>query len=251
MDRLALLLDLHRDGDRQGPGGDGETRLAIALSGLAGAKNLRIADIGCGTGASTLILAQDLDAAITAVDFLPDFLTVLERRADQSGLAGRIRPLEATMEDLPFEEATFDAIWSEGAIYNLGFAAGIKAWRRYLKPHGILAVSELTWLTAKRPEELTAHWDREYPGVATAAEKMALLEAQGYSPIGYFPLREHCWLDNYYRPLQRRFDAFLARQGDSEAAQAIVAAEQEEIRLYERFRAFVSYGFYVARRLPD
>ena len=77
---------------------------------------------------------------------------------------------------------------------------------------------------------------------------MAILERLGFSPIGYFPLPEHCWLDNYYRPLQRRFGDFLDRHNNSEAARTIVAAEEREMSLYERHKAFVSYGVYIARK---
>ncbi|MGD2033376.1 MAG: class I SAM-dependent methyltransferase [Gammaproteobacteria bacterium] len=248
MDDLLLLIDLHKDGARQGPGGDDETSLAVSLSGLRGATNLKIADIGCGTGASTLVLARELDAHITAVDFCPEFLTKLEDVAARAGVADRITTLSASMEALPFAEAAYDAIWSEGAIYNMGFAAGVQAWRNYLKPNGILAVSELTWLTDQRPEELQNHWEREYPEVDTASGKMAVLERLGFSPIGYFPLSEYCWLDNYYRPMQQRFSGYLDRHKDSEAAREIVAAEENEISLYERHRAFVSYGYYIARK---
>ena len=211
--------------------------------------SLRIADIGCGTGASTLVLARELDAHITAVDFLPEFLDRLEDVAGRCGFGDRITTLAASMESLPFAEATYDAIWSEGAIYNMGFAAGIAAWQRFLKPGGILAVSELTWLTGQRPPELQAHWETEYAEVDTASAKMAVLESLGFSPIGYFPLPEYCWLENYYRPLQRRFPDFLARHEHSEVARAIVAAEEEEISLYERHKAFVGYGYYVARKV--
>jgi len=251
LDDLSLLVDLHRDGKRQGPGGDDETRLAITLSGLSGRKGLKIADIGCGTGASTLVLAKALDASVTAVDFLPDFLHDLDIAAERQNLGKKITTLSASMDALPFEEQSFDAIWSEGAIYNIGFANGIKAWRRFLKPDGILAVSELTWLTQARPAELEQHWNREYPEVNTASAKMALLEGNGFSPMGYFALPIRCWLDNYYRPMQARFPAFLARNGNSEAAAPIVAAEEIEIDLYERHSAFVSYGYYVARRTAD
>lgn len=249
MGDLSLLIDLHRDGLRQGPGGDDETRLAVTLSGLKRAANLKIADIGCGTGASTLVLAGELDAQITAVDFLPGFLARLDDAARHAGVADRITTLPASMEALPFAEAAYGAIWSEGAIYNMGFAAGIEAWRDYLKPNGILAVSELTWLTDRRPAELQAHWEREYPEVDTAAGKMAVLEHLGFSPVGYFALPERCWLDNYYRPMQQRFAAYLDRHENSEAARAIVAAEEHEISLYERYSDFVSYGFYIARKM--
>ena len=251
MDNFALLVDLHRGGARQGPGGEDETRLAISLSGLRADKGLKIADIGCGTGASTLVLAKHLDASVTAVDVLPDFLHDLNIAARRENLGDRIETLVASMESLPFEAHSFDAIWSEGAIYNMGFTNGIKAWRRFLKPNGILAVSELTWLTQARPTELEQHWMQEYPQVNTASVKIAALEGNGFSPVGYFTLAPRCWLNNYYRPMQARFAAFLSRHGNSEPATAIVAAEENEIALYERNAAFVSYGYYVARRTAD
>jgi SAM-dependent methyltransferase len=213
--------------------------------------NLRIADIGCGTGASTLVLARELDAHVTAVDLFPEFLAKLEDAAGLAGVADRITTLSASMEALPFEEASYDAIWSEGAIYNMGFAAGIEAWRKHLKPDGILALSELTWLTAQRPEELQAHWAREYPEVDTASGKMAVLERLGFTPVGYFPLPQRCWLENYYWPMQQRFSGYLDRHENSEAARAIVAAEEAEISLYERHEAFVSYGYYIARKTAE
>ena len=111
MDDLSLIVDLHREGQRQGPGGDDETRLATTLSGLSGRTGLKIADIGCGTGASTLVLAQALDASVTAVDFLPDFLRDLEIAAERQNLTKRIETLAASMDALPFAEQSFDAIW--------------------------------------------------------------------------------------------------------------------------------------------
>lgn len=251
MDDLQLLMDLHRDTPRQGPGGDIETRLSIEMSGLNNGKNLRIADIGCGTGASTCILAEHLDATIVAVDLLPEFLNRLEIEATRAGFGDKISPLNASMVALPFSEGELDAIWSEGAIYNMGFEAGLKAWHKFLKPDGILAVSELTWLTHERPEDLQTHWEREYSEVDTSSAKMAILEKNGYLPIGYFALSERCWLENYYRPLQLRFAGFLERHGRSVAAKAIVAAEEAEITLYERHKAFVSYGYYIARKIAD
>lgn len=249
MDEIALLADLHRRQKRQGPGGDAETRLAISLAGFSRSRTLRIADIGCGVGASALVLARELDSDVIAVDFLPEFLEELRRSADNEGRGTRIVTLRASMNELPFEPAELDAIWSEGAIYNMGFEKGVRCWRRFLKPGGILAVSELTWLTEKRPVELTSHWREAYPEVATASAKFEILESCGYAPIGYFALSERCWMDNYYLPLQGQFEAFLARHENSEAAASIVAAERAEISLYQRFSNFVSYGYYIARKV--
>lgn len=253
-DPFELLVDLHIDGERQGPGSDEATRRAIELAGLtgrSGRSGLAVADIGCGTGASTLVLAHDLDATITAVDFLPPFLERLELEAQRRGVSDRITTMAASMDELAFEPESLDVIWAEGAIYNIGFEHGVRTWRPFLRPGGVLAVSEITWLTDRRPAELEEHWAEEYPEIGTASAKLATLETAGYTPIGYFPLPPSCWLDHYYRPMQARFGEFLDRHRDTTAAQEIVDAEQREIELYERFAAHVSYGFYIAARTTD
>src|SRR6056297_3311655 len=234
MGDLKLLIDLHKDAARQGPGGCEQTCLAIEMSGLKGQPDLKIADIGCGTGASTVILARQLDAHITAVDLLPEFLKILDDSVKRAGIEDRITTLAHPMEELPFPEAELDAIWAEGAIYSMGFEAGVNAWRSFLKPGGILAVSEITWLTHARPDELQAYWDNEYPEIDTASAKIAVLERQGFSPVGYFPLPERCWIENYYQPMRHRFEDFLNVHRHSDAAKAIVEAEETEIALYER-----------------
>lgn len=251
MNELELLANLHRDTERQGPGGQDETRLALALSGLRDRQDLSIADLGCGTGAATLVLAEALGARIVAVDFLEPFLDTLKVRAIEAGVAERITPRHASMEALDFPAESLDAIWSEGAIYNIGFSRGVREWHRFLKTGGILAVSELTWLTEHHPAELEAYWRAQYPEVDTASAKMAVLERHGYTPLGYFVLPRRCWLDGYYRPLQQRFPAFLKTHVYSPTARAIVEEQQQEIELYERHGEYFGYGFYIARKVAE
>ncbi len=81
-DYYRLLVDLHKSGSRQGPGGDAEPEKALSLAMIDRTAPLKIADIGCGTGTSTLLLARLLKAQITAVDLSQGFLEVLE---DPSG----------------------------------------------------------------------------------------------------------------------------------------------------------------------
>ena len=249
MENYQLLIDLHKSAIRQGPGGDAETEMAIDISMIDRSAPLKIIDIGCGTGASTLILAQLLNAQITAVDFIQDFLEVLEVRAEKMGLSEKVSTHCCSMDNLPFRDEEFDVIWSEGAIYNIGFEKGVKDWNRYLKVGGLLVVSEITWITDSRPSELQKYWDNEYPETDVASSKVCILEKNGYSPIGYFALPEHCWLENYYRPMQNRFKDFLNRNGNSEEARLIMETENREITLYEKYKTHYSYGMYIARKL--
>lgn len=249
MDDYRLLIDLHKQAHRQGPGGDAQTELALNLAMLDRTKALNVADIGCGTGASTLVLASLLNARITCVDLFQDFLDVLKEKAKRIGVADRISTLACSMDNLPFANEELDVIWSEGAIYNIGFEKGVSDWRRYLRTGGLLVASEITWITETRPSQIQNHWDSEYPEIDVASAKIKVLENNGYSPVGYFVLPEQCWLDNYYRPMQAGFKEFLDRNGNIEEARAIINLEQQEIELYEKYKAYISYGMYIAKKI--
>jgi ubiquinone/menaquinone biosynthesis C-methylase UbiE len=248
-EHLQLLVDLHKRSYRQGPGSSAATQLALNLAKLPNDKPLAIADIGSGTGASSLFLAEKLRARVIAVDFLQEFLDELVVKAKKEKLDEKISVLMSSMEDLPFSGGEFDVIWSEGAIYNMGFSEGISYWKRFLKPGGKLVVSEITWLTNDRPEELTEYWKNEYPQVDTASSKIKVLEQNGYTPEAYFYLPTECWIENYYRPMSKNFDDFLESSKNKELAKLIIDQERTEISFYEKYKNYYSYGVYVAKKL--
>lgn len=246
---FSLLVDLHRDGARQGPGSEADTLLALELTRINPTMKIDVADIGCGTGASTLALARELpNARITAVDLFPDFLQVLALRASESEVAQRIAIQEGAMESLPFADNSLDLIWSEAAIYNMGFAKGIAEWKRFLRPGGVLAVSEITWLRPDQPDAIKKHWESEYPEIATAPEKISILEQAGYDLLGYFRLPSSSWLENYFEPTEARVGEFLKRHADVPEASELIELERQEMALYKRYQEYFSYGFYVAKK---
>jgi SAM-dependent methyltransferase len=249
MTELELIIDLHKNSERQGPGSEKDTLRALDLLQLPTDQNLKVADLGCGSGGQTLPLAQNLSAQITAVDLFPEFLNELKEKSQNLGLSEKIIKLEKSIDDLPFKKEVFDLIWSEGAIYNIGFENGLKKWKDYLKVDGYLAVSEITWITPSRPKEIEDFWNAEYPEIATASHKIKQLEDNGFVLAGYFYLSEDSWLETYYKPLQERFEAFLQRHNNSELARKVVADNQAEIDLYQKFKAYYSYGFYMAKKV--
>lgn len=109
-------------------GSDEESLRAVELTRMDRAASLNVADIGCGTGVPTLVLASQLPSAtITAVDLFSEFLEILVKQADEASNADRIEARAGSMDALPFAEESFDLIWLECAIYNMGFSNGIKA----------------------------------------------------------------------------------------------------------------------------
>ena len=245
---MDLLLDLHLPHERQGPGSADVTMLAWDLAGLDRATPYRVLDIGSGTGAATLTIASETASNVAAVDLLTPFVAELSRRAMQRGVDGRVTALQASMDDLPFADGDFDVVWAEGSAYNIGFEAAIRAWRRLLRPGGMLVASEITWLTAARPPALEDHWNTEYPEIDLASAKFGVLERHGFSPTGYFVLPEGCWREGYYEPILQDLDSLLERHPGA-LAEHVVLAEREEAALYDAYSAHFGYGMYIARRV--
>ena len=248
MTELELIIDLHKGTDRQGPGSKEDTLKALSFVDLPQDRVLKVADLGCGSGGQTITLAENLNADVAAVDLFSPFLEELDKRAEEAGVHDRVRSLEQSIDDLKFPENSLDLIWSEGAIYNIGFENGIKLWKDYLRPGGYLAVSEITWITGSRPKEVEDFWNQAYPEIDSASNKISLLEENGYSLAGYFYLSEASWLKQYYAPLEKRFASFLEAHDHSELAAKVVEDNKSEIDLYKKYKAYYSYGFYVAKK---
>ncbi len=243
---FTLLTDFFRRLDRQGPGSDDQTRLALGfIEGLAGMR--RIADIGCGTGGQTVTLARETGAHITAVDIFPRMLETLSERVAAAGLSDRITPLAASMYELPFSDGQFDMIWAEGSIYNIGFEKGLREWRRFLKPGGWIAVSEESWFTPSRPRELEEYWVGAYPYIDTIHRNLSKMWEAGYSPAAHFILPERCWEENFYEPMERIFEPFLGDHADSAAAREMVEEMRRENEMYQRYKGYCGYVFYIGK----
>ena len=147
-----LICDFFLNTERQGPGSPEVTLKALSFIDNLTDESL-IADLGCGTGGQTMTLARHAPGRITGLDFFPGFIDRFNADARRLHLADRVKGVVGSMDALPFRAGELDLIWSEGAIYNIGFERGLNEWREYLKPGGYLAVSESVWFTDERPTE--------------------------------------------------------------------------------------------------
>ncbi|MCE5214576.1 MAG: class I SAM-dependent methyltransferase, partial [Methanobacterium sp.] len=121
---IALICEYFSSMDRQGPGGKEATIKALSFIDNLHEKS-NIVDLGCGTGGQTIVLAQNTPGNITAIDLFPGFIDKLNVNAQKLNLQSRVKGVVGSMDKLDFQSNELDLIWSEGAIYNIGFEKGM------------------------------------------------------------------------------------------------------------------------------
>ncbi len=232
---------------RQGPGSDRSTKIALSMVDLPG-KEAEILDIGCGPGAQTVFLAAETGGRVTAVDLFARFLEEVRERAGELGVADRVSTVRADMGSLPFDDKSFDLVWSEGAIYIMGFQSGLSAWKRFVKPGGYVAVTEITWLVDDPSDDASLFWKEAYPGMGTFAENCAAAREAGYQLVGTYTLPREDWWTDYYRPLSNRLTSLLPSYPPDSESGVGLREELKEIEIHRLHGNEYSYIFYVLRR---
>lgn len=243
-----LIREYFSSVERQGPGSPQVTLQALDfIDNLT--DNSQIVDIGCGTGGQTMVLAQNAPGKITAIDISPEYIKRLNKNAEQLNLQNNVNGIVGSMDNLPFHEEEFDLIWSEGAIYNIGFERGLNEWRKFLKKGGYLAVTENTWFTSERPSEIQKFWRKAYPEIDTISNKVAQMQKAGYMPVAAFVLPENCWTEHFFPPMVAAQEIFLRKYAGNQAAEDFLKHEQYVKELYSKYKAYFGYAFYIGKRI--
>jgi len=123
-----------------------------------------VLDVGCGAGVDTLIAAIMVGSKgrVVGVDFIPEMLDRARKNLKKTSLHN-VMFQEASAEDLPFPDVTFDVVISNG-VFNL-IADKLKALKeifRVLKPLGRVMLADQV-LTVEPPSDtrsMVENWAR-------------------------------------------------------------------------------------------
>lgn len=243
-----LICEYFSSIERQGPGSPEVTVKALSfIENLTNRCN--IADIGCGTGGQTMVLAKYTKGYITGIDLFPSFIDLFNTNAQKLNLQDRVFGVTGSMENLPFKNEELDLIWSEGAIYNIGFERGLIEWKKFLKIGGYIAVSEVSWFTDERPTDINAFWQDAYPEIDTIPNKIAKMQKNGYIPVASFILPENCWTEHFYNPQVGAQEKFLSKYKGNQTAEELIANQRYEAQLYSQYKEHYGYVFYIGRKI--
>jgi arsenite methyltransferase len=105
-----------------------------------------VLDVGCGAGMDSLVAAQMVGPAgsVTGVDMTPEMVAKAHGSIAEMGL-GNVRIVEGSAEHLPFDDASFDVVISNGVIDLIPDKDAVfSEIVRVLRPGGRIQLADVT-----------------------------------------------------------------------------------------------------------
>ncbi len=128
-----------------------EPALREAVHALDPPRGSRGLDVGCGAGLQCMMLAEAVgpEGSVTGVDVATEFLEHGRVLVDRAGFTSRVSLMEGNAEQLPFEDDSFDWVWSVDCV---GYGRwdpvpSLSEMSRVVRPGGTVAI--LAWSSEK------------------------------------------------------------------------------------------------------
>ena len=122
------------------PGGSALTKKTFSSENIM--PDMKVLDIGCGTGQTASFLAKKFHCEVIAIDVHDTMLAKAKKRFDKTGLD--IKVIKANAEKLPFTDEIFDYIVAESVIVFTNSDLSLGEMYRVLKKSGKLISIEMT-----------------------------------------------------------------------------------------------------------
>jgi ubiquinone/menaquinone biosynthesis C-methylase UbiE len=219
-----------------------------------------ILDVGCGTGKTSSWFAKRLGCRVVGVDISPRMVEWAKETAKREGILDQVEFRTADAQQLPFDDATFDAVVCESV---LGFvpdkAKALREFIRVCKPGGYVGMNETTWLTAPIPREIVESLETAgFSGakLITLDEWREILGASGLNDIVMKTYRTTARGDVMDRLKWFGITGILRNIVHMRAFAAASPANSAALKHYmtlsrripKNFYDFYGYGIYVGRK---
>ena len=112
-------------------------------------KESRLLDVACGSGGPALFAANTLGCRVTGIDINESGIAAAQKLSETHGLQERIRFHRVDVSNrTPFDDATFDAIFSIDAMNHFENREELlREWWRLLRPGGRFVFTDATIIT--------------------------------------------------------------------------------------------------------
>ena len=106
--------------------------------------SMHILDVGCGVGGSTRRLSHETGCRVTGIDLSDEYIDAAKRLTQLLGMQQRVKFHAASALELPFDDNTFDGVWSIQMNMNVeDKLSWLQETYRVLKPGGRTVLYEV------------------------------------------------------------------------------------------------------------
>lgn len=99
--------------------------------------NKSVLDMGCGLGGPCRMLAESFGSVVTGIDLSNEYIRTATKLSELVGLSKQTTFVQGDASSLPFEDATFDIVWTQHVQMNIPDKQKFYSeMRRVLKPGG-------------------------------------------------------------------------------------------------------------------
>ncbi len=242
-----VFFEVYEALPRQGPGDRASAARALALCRHLPASPA-VLDLGSGVGGQTLHLAELTPGSIVAVDSHAASVERLRATVAARGLSDRVRPVIADMAHTGLAPESFDLVWSEGALYNLGLENALRICRGLLRPGGYLAFTDAVWRRENPPPKVKESFDLDYPTMGWVFDVLEAIARSNLELAGHFTLPDEAWWDDFYTPMRERIAELRGKHECDAEALAVLDELAQEPEMHRRYSEYYAYEFFVARR---
>ena len=156
--------------------------LTKAISIIPAIENPRILDVGCGSGVPTLMIAENFNGKITAIDTDTKSINIFREKVKGLNLSNRITISNSSLFDINVKNNQYDLILAEGLLNVVGFEKGFLKILKLLKKKGFIIIHD------------------EFQN---KNEKIKFINNNDCKILNSFVLDEQIWWNDYYKCLEK------------------------------------------------
>jgi ubiquinone/menaquinone biosynthesis C-methylase UbiE len=188
----------------------------------------KILDVGCGTGVPTLELAHISDGEILALDIDQEALNCLDEKIRASGFVDQVKTVNSSLFDMDFPSGSFDLIWAEGSLFEIGFEEALRDWRHLIRDHGFMVLH-------------IPHQDHQ--------ARISSIKASGYRLLDFFLVHHSIWWSYFYQPYEEHVKNLIGKYQENKEVLKVLKIEEAEIEMFKKNPEDNSSIFYIIQKV--